>query len=257
MLRLLTAAAIALALLLPGTGPAAAQETDAPQSSAMSAAERETLRREIRAYLLENPEVILEAINILEERRAEAARQNDGELVAEHAEALFQDDHSWVGGNPEGDVTVVEFSDYRCVFCKRAHPILRELLAEDGDIRLVVKEFPILGPQSVVAGRMAIAAAALDPELYRELNGALMTHEGEMSEVVAYRIAGRVGYDVAELKARAASEETEEALRQNYELARALGLQGTPSFVIGEQVIRGFVEKDEMADAVAEARTGG
>jgi protein-disulfide isomerase len=253
MSRVLVACLTALCLLpvtLPG-GAAAQQSGAVPQ---MPAEARAALHNEIRTYLLENPEVILEAINVLEERRAEEAQRADGDLVAQHAEALFSDGHSWVAGNPDGDVTVVEFSDYRCGFCKRAHPVVQDLLAADGNIRLVYKEFPILGPASVTAGRMAIAAFALDPERFPALNDALLTYQGDLTEVAAYRIAKDAGYDVAELKTAAAGPEVDAKLKANYEVAQALGLQGTPSFVIGTEVVRGFLPLDQMQATVAQAR---
>jgi len=251
MFRILAVCALAASLILPTA--ARAQEADAPLSD-MSAEDRERLRTEVRAYLLEHPEVILEAINILEERRNAEARATDGDLVAEHRDRLLNDDHSAVFGNPDGAVTIVEFSDYRCGFCKRAHPIVSDLLEGDDDIRLILKEFPILGPDSVAAGRMAIAAQAIDPELFPELNDALMRHRGELTEAAAYKIAKEVGYDVAALKERAAGDAVGEALAENYEVARALGLQGTPSFVIGDEIVRGFIPLEEMQAAVERNR---
>lgn len=237
---------LAAALALPPGGARA--------QSGLADADREVLREEIRAYLMENPEVILEAIEILETRRNAEARQSDAELVANNAELLAKDDHSPVFGNPDGDVTIVEFSDYRCGFCKRAHPIVGELLETDGNIRLVVKEFPILGPDSVVAGRMAIAANQIDPDRFETLNKALMAHSGQLNETTAYKLAKEAGYDVAELKARAGGEEIDTLLAENYELARALGLQGTPSFVIGDEIVRGFLPLEDMRAAVERNR---
>jgi protein-disulfide isomerase len=246
MIRLTTLCA---ALLLP-LG-AAAQSTDGME---MSAEERAAFRAEVRAYLLDNPEVIMEAIQILEERRNAAARQDDAAVVAEHAEALFDDGFSYVGGNPDGEITLVEFSDYRCGYCKRAHPIVTELLEREPDLRFVLKEFPILGPESVTAGRMALAALDLDRARYRALHDALMTHEGGLTEAAAYRMAAEIGYDIPALKARAADPEIEARLRETYELASALGLQGTPSFVIGGQILRGFVPLEQMAAVLEEER---
>ncbi|MEM1343444.1 MAG: DsbA family protein [Pseudomonadota bacterium] len=243
-----------LAATLALATPALAQEQSAAPPPAMSEAQRTVLGNEIRDYLLKNPEVILEAIQILEDRREQAESAADGGLVAEHAEALFADGYSYVGGNPDGDVTLVEFIDYRCGFCKRAHPIVEELLERDPNIRLVVKEFPILGPQSVAAGRMALAALTVDRTRYAALNDALLTYPGQLDETSAYRIAKEAGYDVAALKDAAAAEEIDAKLEANYALARNLGLQGTPSFVIGNQIVRGFLPLDQMLATVVRAR---
>ncbi len=220
----------------------------------MSDADRAAFRNEIRSYLLENPEVIFEAIQILEERRNVAGQQADRDLVQANAAALFNDGFSFVGGNPDGDVTVVEFLDYRCGYCKRAHPEIQELLDRDPNVRLVVKEFPILGPDSVKAGKMALAALQLDPDGYARLGDELMNYQGNLTEQVAYRIAGETGYDIADLKELANSTEIDDRLNENYQLARALGLQGTPAFVVGTEVIRGYLPVDEMLVAVQDAR---
>ena len=248
--------ALALALMMIGgiPGPAPAQEQSRPALSDMTDAERDAFRAEVRAYLMEHPEVLMEAIQVLETRRAADALDADADLIASHGERLFHDPNSWVGGNPDGDVTLVEFSDYRCGYCKKAHPELQELLERDPNIRLVVKEFPILGPASVTAARMAQAALDLDPSKYGALNDALMSFEGQLSEAAAYRIANSVGYDIAALKARAASAEIEARIADTYNLARAMGLQGTPSFVLGNQIIRGYLPVERMLAAVAEAR---
>ena len=244
--------ALALALALPGLAPA--QQQSRPALSGMTEAEREAFRSEVRAYLLEHPEVLMEAIQVLEARRDADALNVDSEMIATHGEQLFHDANSWVGGNPDGDVTLVEFSDYRCGYCKQAHPELQELLRRDPNIRLVVKEFPILGPDSVVAARMATAALDLDRSKYGTLNDALMRFEGQLTEAAAYQIANHAGYDIAALKARAASAEIEARIGDTYALARALGLEGTPSFVLGNQIIRGYLPIDRMLAAVADAR---
>lgn len=220
----------------------------------MTPEEREAFRAEVRAYLLENPEVIMEAVQILEQRRQQAGQQQDRDLVLANADRLYNDGFSYVAGNPDGDVTVVEFLDYRCGFCKRAHPEVEEMLDRDSNIRLIVKEFPILGPDSVHAGKIALAALELDRAKYGELSDRFMTHTGNLTEQSAYRIAGDVGYDIAALKELANSGEIDDRLQQNYQLAQALGLQGTPAFVIGTEVIRGYLPVDEMLAAVEQAR---
>jgi len=196
----------------------------------------------------------MEAIQVLEARRDADARAADAEMIAANREQLLHDPNSWVGGNPDGDVTLVEFSDYRCGFCKKAHPELEELLLRDPNLRLVVKEFPILGPDSVAAARMATAALDLDPSKYAALNGSLMSFEGQLTEAAGYQIASAVGYDVAALKERAASAEVEARIADTYALARSLGLEGTPSFVLGNQIMRGYMPIERMLGVVAEAR---
>ena len=252
MRRAIALLTLAVALAVPGLAPA--QQQSRPALSDMTETEREALRTEIRAYLLEYPEVLMEAINILEARRKADTQQADAALIAASSEQLYNDPNSWVFGNPDGDVTLVEFADYRCGYCKKAHPVLKELQQRDPNIRMVLKEFPILGPNSTAAARMATAAQDLDPANFEALNDALMRFEGQLTESISYQIASREGYDIAALKERAASAEIEARIGDNYALARTLGLQGTPSFILGNQIIRGFLPLDRMQAAVAEAR---
>jgi protein-disulfide isomerase len=245
-------ATLAVALAMPLPSPA--QEQSRPALTDMTDVEREAFRSEVRAYLLENPEVLMEAIQILEARRDTNAKAADVAIIAANREQLFDGANAWVMGNPNGDVTLVEFSDYRCGYCKRAHPELRELLQRDPNIRLVVKEFPILGPDSVVVARLATAALDLDRSKFGTLNDALMDFEGQLTEAAAYQIASHAGYDIAALKERAASAEVEARIGDTYALAKTLGLQGTPSFVLGNQIIRGYLPVERMLAAVAESR---
>ncbi|MEM6972044.1 MAG: DsbA family protein [Pseudomonadota bacterium] len=246
-----TALAAALMLSLSPLSTAEAQTID---YATMSDEERATFGASVRAYLLDNPEVIAEVIEKLQANREDQERNRDRTLVSQHLGALHDTDYSWVGGNPEGDVTVVEFLDYRCGFCKRVHPEVKAALETDGNIRLIVKEFPILGPDSVVAGRMAMAALRIDPDLYGTLSDELMAFQGELTETMAYRIASVVGYDIAELKDLAGSPEIQEQIDRNYMLADALDIRGTPTFVIGDQIVRGAVPENELLALVERER---
>ena len=252
MLHLTRNLIVAAALALPALPAAAADE--ALDLRAMTPDQRDAFGEAVRSYLLENPEVIFDAIRILEERRNAAAATADAELVAANADALHADGFSWVGGNPEGDVTIVEFADYRCGYCKRAHPQIKEVLAADPNVRLVVKEFPILGPDSVAAARMAMAALELNASRYEALNDELMRFQGNLTEAIAYRLAAQVGYDIGDLKERAAADDIADRVNRTYELADRLGIQGTPSFVIGDSIIRGYVEADAILAAVGAVR---
>lgn len=223
-------------------------------ADALSPAENAEVDARIRAYILQNPEIILEALEILEERRRVAQAQAESGIIAGAAEALYDDGYSFVAGNPDGDVTIVEFTDYRCGYCKAAHPELRKFLDDDGNVRLVVKEFPILGPESVMAARVAMAGLIVDPARYEALNDALMTHRGGFDEASLFRIAERQGYEEGALRAAMRDPVIEANIRATRALAQQLRIEGTPSFVIGDQVIRGFVRLDQMREIVAETR---
>ena len=224
----------------------------------MTDAERAAFRAEVRAYLLDNPEVIMEAVEVLEARRAEQQAASDGALIAEHREAIFADGHSWVGGNPEGDVTLVEFMDYRCGYCRRAFSDVEELVATDGNIRFVLKEFPILGEESVLASRFAIATKQLaGPETYKAVSDTLMEYSGDITLPALERIGSGVGIDTETLDAiivQMNSDEVTEEIRRTRELARALEITGTPTFVLEDEMIRGFLPYDQMSAIVDEKR---
>ena len=132
-----------------------------PLQAEMTTAERDALRDEIRAYLVENPEVLVEAMSVLEDREQIAALQRDAMLVATNSRDLFASPADWVGGNLEGDITLVEFMDYRCAYCRKAHEEVKELVSSDGNIRYVIKEFPILGEASLLSSQFAIAVRLL------------------------------------------------------------------------------------------------
>jgi protein-disulfide isomerase len=221
----------------------------------MTAAEREAFRKEVRDYLLENPEVLMEAIGILEERQAAAEAAADVALVEQHRDAIFADSHSWVGGNPDGDITVVEFMDYRCGFCRRANPEVEELIRSDGNIRYVVKEFPILGPESDLSARFAIAVLQLHgPKAYEKVHHALIALRAEASQPVLDRLAGSMGLNPAAIAARMKGPEVTEVIKANHALAETLAISGTPTFVIGGRMLRGYVPLDGMRQVVAEER---
>ena len=240
--------------LIVGTAMLAATSAAATDVTNLTDAERDAFRSEVRSYLLDNPEIIYEAIQLLEARREADVQQADVRLIADNAEAIFNDGYSFVGGNPDGDVTVVEFLDYRCGYCKKAHPEVMKLVESDPNIRLVVKEFPILGPASTKVAKMAMAALAMDPERYGVLNDRLMTHRGAMTESTAYQIASGLGFDIADLKVRAREQDIEQKIQTTYRLANALQINGTPAFVIGNQMIRGYVPLDQMQASVERAR---
>lgn len=221
----------------------------------MSEAERELFREEVRAYLMERPEVLLEAITILEERQAAANAMSDADLIAANAEEIFNDGHSAVAGNPDGDVTIVEFIDYRCGFCRKAHPEVAELLSRDGNIKLIYKEFPILGEESVLASRFAISVQKIAGDaVYKSVSDALMTQNGRYTEGSLRRIANQHGLDFAEVEAGMDSSEVDQALSANYQLAQTMRINGTPAFILDGELVRGYVPVAAMRDAVARVR---
>lgn len=218
---------------------------------AMSEAERQAFREEIRGYLLENPEVLMEALGVLEARREAEAEENEGRLLVEYGDAIFDDGWSYVGGNPDGDVTIVEFLDYRCGFCKRAFPAVEELIASDGNIKLIVKEFPILGPASELGSRYAIATKRVaGDEAYKSVHDAMMSMRGDLSAAALAKLSDDLVLDHDAITAEMDSDEVSMVISTNRELASRLDIQGTPSFIMGDMFVRGFVELEQMRDIV-------
>lgn len=224
----------------------------------MTEAERAAFNAAVRAYLLENPEVIVEAINVLESRQAQAEAASDAEMIAANAALIFEDGQSWVGGNPDGDITVVEFMDYRCTYCRKAYAEVEELIASDGNIRFVVKEFPILGDDSTASSRFAVAVLQLHgPEAYKAAHDALIGLRGSPDAATLERLAADLGLDAQAVLARMDSDEVTAVIAANHALAQTLSISGTPTFVIGGTMLRGYVPLDGMRQIVAEARAEG
>lgn len=222
---------------------------------AMTEAERAAFRAEVKAYLMENPEIIVEAMNVLQGREDEAAATRDQQLLAENKDIIFNDAGSWVGGNPDGDVTVVEFMDYRCGYCRKAYEEVEQLVKADGNIRLVLKEFPILGEDSIASSRFAIAVLQLHGgEAYKKAHDALITLRGTPDAENLARLATDMGLDSAAVLAKMGSDEVTQVIAANHALADAMQITGTPTFVIDDTLLRGYVPLDGMQQIVAAER---
>lgn len=231
----------------------------AAQSVPMTAEERAAFGAEVRAYLMENPSVIFEAVAEFERRNAEAQTDMDATLVEINADDIFSDGHSWVGGNLNGDVTLVEFMDYRCSFCRRAQPQVLDLLGTDGNIRLIIKEFPILGPQSDMMSRFAVSVQQQsDDAHYEEAHLRLMAWEGDFTETSARMLAADLGLDADTIVGHMDSSDVSDVLRANRELAQRLQISGTPTFVMGGtdggELLRGYMASDEMQSIASRIR---
>lgn len=223
--------------------------------SAMTDAERDAFRAEVRAYLLDNPEVLMEAIGVLEERQAVAEAANDQNLARAFENELTNDGYSYVGGNPDGDITIVEFMDYRCGYCKRAFPEVEALVSHDGNIRVVVKEYPILGEQSVLAARFAIAVKQTSgDEAYKLVHDTLMNMRGAITETALEQLARTAGLSVQDVFSQMNSDAVTEVLRRNAELGARMQISGTPTFVVEDEMVRGYVPQSQLAAIIAEQR---
>jgi protein-disulfide isomerase len=248
MTRLFAATALSLCLALP------AQAFDL---AAMTDAERAAFRAEVRAFLLENPEVLTEAISVLEQRQQDQSAANDTALLQTNAAAIFNDPASWSGGNPKGDITVVEFMDYRCGYCKKAHDEVAELIKSDGNIRFVIKEFPILGDESVLASKYAIAVLQVAGEgPYKSVHDAMIKLRSDVTPDALARLSTTFGLDHAAISARMETPEVAAVINANHQLADVMQINGTPTFVVQGTMLRGYVPLDGMRKVVEDERKG-
>ncbi len=231
-----------------------AQPVSAQTFDNLSDADRATLQAEIRAYLLANPELVFEMVKIIEDRKALEQIAQDIALVSANATELFDDGFSWVGGNPDGDVTVVEFLDYKCGYCKKAHDEVAELVRSDGNIRYIVKEFPILGPESELGARAALAILAASPASFPKFHDQLMRFNGPLNAETLARIAQDAGANPATMIAAMTDEKITLIINANRALAQRMHVDGTPMFVIGTQMQRGYAPLADMQARVAAAR---
>jgi protein-disulfide isomerase len=232
------------------SGPSAATDlTD------LSSPQRDAFRAEVRLFLLEEPEVLMEAIEVLETRRTEAEARRDAVAITAHADSLFASRLDVVIGNLEGDVEVVEFFDYRCGYCRRAHPEVGELVKNDGEIRLILKELPILGEESLLASRFAIATKiALGVEAYVAMHDALMQMRREFSQTSLIALVDELGLDRAAIIASLEDPLVQATIDYNRLLAQRLSISGTPSFIFGDKIARGYVPLDNMVEMVSKLR---
>ena len=237
------------AVLILFAAPLAAEDLSAEQKAAIDA--------QIRAYILENPEIIVEAMQVLEQREKAAQANADREMLRSMRDELENDGYSLVAGNPDGDVTLIEFLDYRCGYCKQAHDGVKALIASDPNIKFVVKEFPILGAESTFAARAAMASLEQGADAYLSFNDAMMRHRGDLDQHTVMRLAGEAGVDQAKLAQDIQNPEIAANIRETYGLARRLDISGTPAFIIGDTIVRGFLPYDTLKEIVEEEREQG
>jgi protein-disulfide isomerase len=218
----------------------------------ITAEQRKAIEGIIHDYLMKNPDVLIDALREAEAKANSDADTKAAQVLRDRRHEVFDDPATPVGGNPQGDVTVVEFFDYRCPYCKQVQPALQKLLDQDRKLRFVYKEFPVLGEQSDIAAHAALAARLQGR--YEAFHNAMMAAKGQISEELVYRVAGSVGLDVDRLKRDMTDPEIERALSANRALAKALELRGTPGFIIGDHIVPGAIDLDALKTMVADAR---
>src|SRR4051794_6258942 len=247
--RLLVPALVAFALC--GTPPSASAQ-------GLSDSQRGDIETIVRNYLLAHPEVLEEAMAELSKRQAAADAEKHQAGVAANAETIFNSPRGVVLGNKDGDVTFVEFFDYNCGYCKRAMADMLDLMKTDPKLKVVLKEFPVLSQGSVEAAQVAVAVRMQDPsgKKYLDFHQKLLTGRGAADKARALQAAKEAGLDVAKIEKDIGSAEVRSTIEENFKLAEAMGMNGTPSYVIGKQIVVGAVGVDSLKEKIAVARCG-
>ena len=248
--RLLSAGLIAVGLALPAAIPARSQSFTPDQ--------RGEIERIVKEYLLSHPELLQDVMAELEKRQAAADTEKHQSAIKEYSDAIFASPRQVTLGNAQGDVTVVEFFDYNCGYCKRAMADMLDLLQNDAKLKFVLKEFPVLGEGSVQAAQVAAAARMQDKggKKYLEFHQKLLGGRGTADKTRALAVAKEVGFDMARIEKDMTSDEVKAQLEESFKLAEALGLNGTPSYVVGNDVVVGAVGLNTLKEKVNSARCG-
>ncbi len=237
---------------VPVHSPAAAT----PSAPTFSADQRHEIENIIRNYLVQHPDVLHDAMEALDKQQQQADADKARATIEKDHATIFNSPHQVVLGNPQGNVTMVEFFDYNCGFCKRALPDMLELLKTDPDLKFVLKEFPVLGPGSVEAAHVAVAARMQDSsgKKYIEFHQKLLGGRGPADKARAIAVAKEVGFDMPRLEKDMDSDEVKKTIDEDMKLADALGVSGTPSYVVGDEVVEGAVGLADLREKIKAER---
>ena len=228
------------------------------QAQGFSDAQRQEIEKIIREYLVSHPEVLQDAVAEAEKRQTAADAEKHRVALKENFNAIFNSPHQVVIGNAQGDVTMVEFFDYNCSYCKKALSDMLELMKGDAKLRVVLKEFPVLGPGSVEAAQVAVAVRMQDKtgKKYLEFHQKLLGGRGQADKARALAVAKEVGMDMGRLEKDLTSEEVKASLAESFDLAEALGLNGTPGYVIGDSIVIGALGAPTLKEKINTSRCG-
>jgi protein-disulfide isomerase len=229
----------------------------AGQAGALDDQQKKEIGAFIKQYLIENPEVLLDVQSALEQKQAEEQASKNSKVIESNKDSIFQSSDDAVFGNPKGSVTIVEFFDYNCHYCKQALPDMEAILQKNNDIRFVLKEFPILGPESIAAHKVADAFRLIAPEKYYDFHRALLGGEERATEESALAVAAKLGITEAEIRAKMKASPFKARATKVYSLAEKMGINGTPAYIIGNETMSGAVGIDLLSSKVSNVRTCG
>lgn len=233
---------------------AAAISASALPAVALDDAQKEEIGQFIREYLIENPEVLFEVQSAYEAKQEVKQREQSRQVIAQSRDVIFNSPNNIILGNPDGDVTIVEFFDYNCGYCKRAMKDMEEIIANDPNVRFILKEFPILGEDSIAAHQVSSALQQIAPEHYEAFHLELLGGRDRATEARALEIATSLGVDENALRDAMADDSIAESFREAYQLADGLGISGTPSYIVGDEAVFGAVGMPTLLGKVANVR---
>jgi protein-disulfide isomerase len=246
--------ALALAFGLGIASPVLAQDAAAPFTDA----QRTAIEGIVKDYLIKNPDVLQEVLAEAEKRQVETQRLAQTAALKEARDLLLKGQHDVVAGNPAGDVTLIEFFDYNCGYCRKALGDVQALIKSDPKLRVVIKDFPVLGPESLEASEVAMAVAQqIKGDKLFDYHQKLLESKGRVNGAKAIQVAKEMGLDTAKLQKDMASPEVKAAIAENRGLGDRLGLSGTPAFIVGDEVIPGAVGVDPMRKTITDVRQCG
>lgn len=226
-------------------------------AAALDDAQKKEFGEFIKEYLIQNPEIMLDVQDALQKKQEEARLVKANQVIGENSKSIFEAKDDISIGNPKGDVTIVEFFDYNCGYCRHALTDMQTMLKKDQNVRFVLKEFPILGPESVAAHKVSDAFRKLAPEKYEKFHMALLGSEGRADENSAIEVASSLGVNEKQIRAEMEKSPDTSSVQNAYDLAQKLGITGTPSYVIGNELVQGAVGFDDLEAKVKNMRTCG
>lgn len=246
---------LAFGLILIAALPVQATQLSTNGDGGFSDEQKAAIQDVIKEYLTkEHPEVIVEAMKEIQHREQTTAESKSQEAIKTAKDKIYNDPDTPVGGNPKGSVTVVEFFDYQCGYCKMTESAVQQLLKENKEVKFIYKDFPILGPMSTTAAKVALASARQGNAKYIKFHNALMNVKDHLSEDSIYQTAKEVGLDVEKLKKDAADDGIAKIAQANVDLGTEIGVRGTPLFIVGEKIYPGALQADQLKKAVEDAR---
>ena len=205
----------------------------------------------IREFILNNPQIILESLKRYEEKINAATKSSEQEVIRNELLRLEENRNDFIGGNPTGPITLIEFVDYRCGYCRKAHKEVGELLNKNGEIKFIVKEFPILGEQSLLAAKAGIAIFKYQGnKIYEKFSKKIINYDGVITTQLISKIVEEAGGDTEDLQNKMESEHVYQVLNSNFQLAKKLKITGTPTFIIGTEIIRGYKSVNALQEII-------